>query len=79
MLPQVTVCKVAMVDAHVPAQLHVKGHGKIFGVFNFWANLNRHVHLEVVRVGEERSPPTLQAAACSSLLVSRAPIPAVTG
>ena len=34
------------------AQLQVRGRDKIFGVFNFWANLNRSVEVKVVRVGE---------------------------
>jgi hypothetical protein len=47
-------------EAHTCAQLHVKGRDKIFGVFNFWAALQRDVRLKVVRVGEGReTTPTI--------------------
>ena len=33
-------------------QLTVDGPDAIFGVLNFWATVNRHIEIKVIRVGE---------------------------
>jgi hypothetical protein len=48
-----------------PAQLRLRGRDKIFGLYQFWASLNRKVDINVIRVGEDPWSWAVFPAACA--------------